>query len=199
LIPYSEVEFEAAVYGEDASDIEKAVCDFVKWRQSFGGQGKTWGFTKDRSRGGKADNVNGWLSSIEMLQETSERLLRVQILCRPAVEVIQYFDNADALIYCDPPYVHSTRSKGATSIYAHEMTDVDHRELARVLRQCKARVALSGYRSGLYSELFWDWRRVEFDMPNHAAGGKEKGRETEVLWMNWRDSGPAIQERSLFE
>src|SRR5260370_30703962 len=39
LVPYSQVEFEAAAaYPPDADDVGKAVCDFIRWRQSFGGK-----------------------------------------------------------------------------------------------------------------------------------------------------------------
>lgn len=64
------------------------------------------------------------------------------------------------------------------------MSDDDHRELARVLRECRSRVVLSGYRCELYDELYGDWNRVEFDMANHAAGSKRKARQTECLWLN---------------
>src|SRR5207253_4211774 len=40
LTPYSQVEFETAkTYSEGMTDLDRAVCDFVRWRQSFGGQG----------------------------------------------------------------------------------------------------------------------------------------------------------------
>jgi DNA adenine methylase len=64
------------------------------------------------------------------------------------------------------------------------MTDDDHRELADVLHACQGQVVLSGYPSPLYDELYAGWRRVEFDIANHAAGGKVKERKRETLWMN---------------
>jgi len=33
--------------------------------------------------------------------------------------------------------------------------------------------------------MFKSWKRIEFDMANHAAGGKSKARKKEVLWLNW--------------
>lgn len=186
LIPYSQVEFERAWdYPEYASAVEMAVCDFVRWRQSFGGRGKSWSYSTGRARGGMAGDVNAWWTAIEMLPEIIERLQRVQIIRQPAVEAIRRFDHDEALIYCDPPYVHQTRSKGGRDVYGVEMTDDDHRDLADVLRQCKSKVVLSGYCSPLYEELYGDWRIVDFDMPNHAAGGKLKARQTERLWMNY--------------
>jgi hypothetical protein len=44
---------------------------------------------------------------------------------------------------------------------------------------------VSGYPSALYQEILADWRAASFDIANHAASGKQKGRETECLWMNF--------------
>ncbi len=186
LVPYSQVEFnDATTYAPNAGDAEKAVYDFIRWRQSFGGQGRSWSCTTTRARGGMAGDVNAWWTAIDGLPQIMERLRRVQILCQPAIQAIRRFDHADALIYCDPPYLHSTRSRGATDVYGIEMSDDDHRELTHVLRDCQSKVVLSGYRSDLYDELYGDWNRVEFDMANHAAGGKRKVRQTECLWLNF--------------
>jgi DNA adenine methylase len=189
LIPYSQIEFrDAKHYSSDATDLEMAVCDFIRWRQSFGGKGQNWSYTTGRARGGMAGDVNAWWTAIDKLPEIIDRLRRVQIICQPAVEAIGRFDHDDALIYCDPPYVHQTRSKGGTEVYGVEMSDDDHRALAKELKACKAKVLLSGYPSSLYDELYKGWRCVKFDMPNHAAGGRHKARETECLWMNYKCS-----------
>src|SRR5215208_7046761 len=61
LIPYSQVEFEQAKRcPQDATDLDRAICDFVRWRQSFGGQGQWWSYTTGRARGGMAGDVNAW-------------------------------------------------------------------------------------------------------------------------------------------
>ena len=65
------------------------------------------------------------------------------------------------------------------------MSEDDHVRLASTLRGCEGRVVLSGYPSALYDELYRGWRVVSFDMPNHAAGARVKGREEECLWLNW--------------
>jgi DNA adenine methylase len=184
FIPYSQVEFAAAAEcPEDASDFEKAVADFVRWRQSFGGKGESWSFTTGRARGGMAGDVNAWWTAIDMLPEIINRLRRVQIICQSAFDAIPRFDHVEGLIYCDPPYVHSSRAN--PSVYHNEMTDDDHRRLAALLHRCKAKIVLSGYPSPLYSEFYSEWRRIEFDIANHAAGGKRKKRETECLWLNF--------------
>ena len=65
------------------------------------------------------------------------------------------------------------------------MTEADQRELLDVLLRCRGRVMLSGYPSRLYDQALARWSRRTFELPNNAAGGERKGRETEVLWMNF--------------
>jgi DNA adenine methylase len=114
-----------------------------------------------------------------------ERLRTVQIVQRPALDVIRTWDGPGTLLYCDPPYLHSTRNEHSRTIYACEMSEEDHRELAAVLNRCRSRIVVSGYPSDLYDELFPGWRVVRFDMPNHAAGGRSKARKQETIWLNW--------------
>lgn len=185
LTPYCEAEFEAAA--EPAIDeIEAARRDYVRWRQSLGGRGDSFSVTLHRVRRGMADVISGYLSSIdEVLPRIIDRLRMVQILCRPALDVIKTWDVPDTLIYCDPPYVHSTRHSQSRDVYGVEMSDDDHRQLAEVLHECRSKVVLSGYRSTLYDELYGAWRVESFDIANHAAGGRKKAHETEVLRMNF--------------
>jgi DNA adenine methylase len=186
LTPYSEVEFERA--SEPAgNEVEQARRDFVRWRMSLGGRGDTFSFTLHRVRRGMADVVSGYLSAVdEQLPTIIERLRRVQIVCRPALEAIRAWDGPDTLIYCDPPYVHETRHEGSRDVYGVEMSEQDHRELAAVLNACQAKVVLSGYPSALYDELYPSWRTITFNIANHAAGGRTKVRKQERLWLNWQ-------------
>ncbi len=185
LTPYSEIEFRESA-GPAHDEIEQARRDFVRWRLSLGGRGDSFSFTLHRVRRRMADVVSGYLSMIdEQLPFIIERLRTVQILARPAVDVIKRWDGPDTLIYCDPPYVHAARHENSRDVYGHEMCQDDHRELAAVLKNCQGKVLLSGYPSGLYDELYSDWRRVEFDIANHAAGGRKKERERECLWMSF--------------
>ena len=82
----------------------------------------------------------------------------------------------------------STRTVTAKwdNIYRHEMTDDDHRSLARTLHAVGGMVILSGYPCDLYDkELFPNWYRVE--RKSLADGASER---TEVLWIN-----PAAENR----
>jgi DNA adenine methylase len=184
-IPLSRDEWEGAhahEYGKDS--VKDAVAFFVDARQSRAANMKGFtSLTRNRTRRGMNGNVSEWLSAVDGLPEVHARLRRVAIENIPGVELIRREDADSTLFYCDPPYLHETRT--ATNAYEFEMTTDEHRLLLQTLRACKGKVMLSGYRSGLYDGLLKSWNRHTFDLPNNAAGGKEKGRETEVVWCNF--------------
>jgi DNA adenine methylase len=137
-----------------------------------------------RLRGGRNDHVNAWWSAIDGLEAVHRRLKDALILCRPALDVIRQFDDPSTFFYLDPPYVPGTRT--ARKAYGEfEMTEAQHRELLDTIRQVSGKVILSGYPSALYDTALAGWTRKSFDLPNNAAAGKRKDRETEVLWCNF--------------
>lgn len=82
------------------------------------------------------------------------------------------------LVYCDPPYLMSTRS--GRRLYEHEMSDVDHRRLLRVLIEVPCMVLISGYWSEMYDRALKTWRKVHFEAM--TRGGHTA---TEWLWFNF--------------
>lgn len=185
LSPYSEEDFREAIEPSD-DEIEQARRDFVRWRLSLGGRGDSFSFTLHRVRRDMADVVSGYLSMIdEQLPCIIERLRTVQLVSRPALDVIRAWDSDQTLVYCDPPYVPSTRHASSRHVYGFEMTEEEHEDLACALNSCSGKVVVSGYPSKLYDKLYAGWRVVAFDIANHAAGGKSKARKQETLWLNW--------------
>lgn len=183
LTPYSELEWELSAQS-DGDDIERARRDFVRWRQSIGGRGEAFSYTLHRVRRSVADVVSGFLSAIdEQLPAIVERLRRVQILRRDAFEVIRTWDSPQTLFYCDPPYYPDSVAR--PDIYRHGMDPQQHKDLLELLCTCQGKVILSGYPNELYDKTLSCWRRLVFDMSNHAAGGRKKKRCTEVVWLNW--------------
>ncbi len=88
--------------------------------------------------------------------------------------------NRSTLIYCDPPYLRTTRSS-KRRMYTHEMWDPEsHRELLRILKRARAMVILSGYWSELYGRQLESWEHHSFDTTTHR--GKVV---TEHLWFNF--------------
>lgn len=81
------------------------------------------------------------------------------------------------LIYCDPPYLHQTRS--STRRYRYDYEERDHVELLTLLKQLPCNVMLSGYPSALYEEWLGGWRSLEVQVMNQA------GVRTEKVWFNF--------------
>jgi len=185
-IPLARVEWESAhACTHPVNDaVADALAFFVDCRQSRSGLMKSFTpVTRRRTRREMNGNVSEWLSAVDGLPDVQARLRRVLIENIPGVELILREDAPGTLFYCDPPYLHETRV--ATAAYAFEMAEADHREMLDALRQCKGKVVLSGYPSELYDRSLRSWNRHTFDLPNNAASGKEKRRETEVLWCNF--------------
>jgi DNA adenine methylase len=187
LTPYSEAEFWNCCEPDpaEADDIELARRDFIRWRMSRDGDGKNLASPTKRSRRGLTNNVAGYLSVIDHeLPKIADRLRRVEILCRPALEVIRQLDGPTTLFYVDPPYPHMSRGKGATNVYAYEMSDDEHRELSAVLHSVEGKVLLSGYACTLYDELFSDWRLVHIPKKRDVGNGP-KADAVECIWLNY--------------
>ena len=118
-----------------------------------------------------------WYRLPERIINIAERLRKVQIENRPALEVIKRFNYDNVFMYIDPPYLLGTR---AGKQYAHEMTDAEHEELLKTLLQSKAKIMVSGYESDMYNEYLSDWNKALFS--SCAEHGKQR---TEVVWMNY--------------
>ena len=135
--------------------------------------------------------VSRWLGGVEALDEIAERLLRVQIENRPAVDVIKLYDSSKTLFYCDPPYLHATR--GDDKAYGFEMNEPEHREFARVVNECRGKVAVSGYDHPVMDEIFKKGRWFKTfgkDKVIHST----KGTRQEVLWTNFNPKSEEISK-----
>ncbi len=188
LTPFSREEFALACkLDPKLPALERARRFYVRARQVRTGLAQTaslgrWANCKNTSRAGMSGVISRWLGAIEDLPLIAERLLRVQIENRPAIDVIRLYDSPDTLFYCDPPYVHDTR--GDAKAYGYEMTNQEHAELARVLNKVRGMVAVSNYQCDLMDELYpppkWH-KSVSGARTNHAT----KGSRIEVLWTNY--------------
>jgi len=187
LTPFSREEFHLAISGSTKGKpkLERARQFYVRARQARTGLAQTatlgrWANCKNTSRAGMSGVVSRWLGGVDGLSEIAERLLRVQIENRPALDLLRLYDAPGTMFYCDPPYLHETR--GDSKAYGFEMNESEHRELAVALRECKGKVAISGYRCTLMDKLYKGWRR--FDAPEKFCHSIKKLRQ-ECLWMNY--------------
>jgi DNA adenine methylase len=188
--PFSEAEFDFTdnLYERtpNPGNVAAAAAFFIRYRQSRQGLGKDFAtLSRNRTRRGMNEQVSSWLSAIEGLPEAHERLKRVVILNRDALDVIRQQDGPNTLFYLDPPYLHETRA--VTNAYEFEMSKKQHEELLEVLSEIQGHFILSGYPSHVYAwvERREGWNRIDIDIDNKASAAKKKQTKTECLWMNF--------------
>lgn len=160
---------------------------FTRYRMSIGGRGQNFANpSKVRQRRGMPDNVSGWLSAIDLIQENSSRLQNVNISAAGLdyTNVIQpYLRESDCLIYLDPPYLPKTRK--SPNVYDKEMTFAQHEQMVKMIEAADAKIILSGYDNELYNSVLSHWSKEVIPIKNHAAGGSKKKMMNEVLWYNY--------------
>ena len=188
LTPFSREEYYRAIHTTNGvSDVERARCFYIKARQTRTGLAQTaslgrWANCKNTSRAGMSGVVSRWLGGVGALDDIAQRLMRVQIENRPAVDVIQLYDSPTTLFYCDPPYLHATR--GDVKAYGFEMDEGQHQEFAEVVNACSGMVAVSGYEHPLMDKLFepgkW-FKTLGARKTIHST----KGTRQEVLWTSY--------------
>ena len=124
----------------------------------------------------------------EMIEALSDRMRKVQVECRDAVDLLQSTADIErAIIYCDPPY----RTAGTQAYRLGDGVDVD--ALTDVLKAQKGKVAVSGY-EGEWEHL--GWRSEKFEtvrVTMHGRQGNSTSPRVEYLWMNY----PPAQQRLL--
>ena len=185
LTPFARAEFEES-YVPAEEPVERARRLVVRSYMGHGADGVTspyrTGFRSNALKRGSTPQRD-WENYPEALGRTIARLREVIVENRDALEVMAKHDSQDTLHYVDPPYVWETRSridrKPDGGNYRHELTDAQHVELLKSLRDLRGMVVLSGYATEMYDGMLADWRRIEREA--HADGGRDR---TEVLWIN---------------
>jgi len=187
LTPHSRAEHQAAYDLADLDELERARRVWVLLSQGRGGSMRRTGWRFYRDPKAITYSFPEYLAAYaNRVPPAAERLAGVSLECRNALELVaDYGQHPGVLLYCDPPYLGSTRS----AHYRHEMTrDDQHRQLAAALTACKSAVVLSGYHSPLYEDLYDGWHRAELKAwtGNGLRNGATKtdGDRTEVLWSN---------------
>lgn len=184
LTPHSRAELDAANEPAD-TDLETARRVWVRLTQSRSATLRKTGWRHYIDPAGCSTSMPGYLDGYrDRLAPAAERLMRVSLECRPALEIIAaYGSRPGVLLYVDPPYLGTARGWG-NSQYQHEMqTGEQHRELAEALWECASTVVLSGYDSPLYEELYDGWHR-EQACASTGNGSEGTRARTEILWSN---------------
>lgn len=75
---------------------------------------------------------------------------------------------SDDFIFCDPPYMLSTRTSGR-SYYKHEFTDEMHIDFLETMRMLKCRILITHPKCAMYDEMLNSWNCIEFSYQTRAG------------------------------
>lgn len=183
LTPYSEKLLKE--YTNDLKSeldiVDRAYKYFYCNRVSYNGLG---GFSSSSVvRRNMSKSVSDFLSAIDGLYETHNRLSGVIVHNTDAIKLIEKWDKENTFIYSDSPYANETRSAGR---YKHDMTDDDQDKYLNTLLNIKyAKVLVSGYNCDRYSVLEnKGWKRVDMEIKTQNNNRKGKSK-IESLWFNY--------------
>ncbi len=114
---------------------------------------------------------------LKIIEETHQRLARVQVESAPYQEVLGRYDRTTTLFYLDPPYWRRT-------LYRFNLKDDDFREMAERLAQLKGRFVLSLDDRPEVRDIFraFEIRRIEI---HYTAQRRSGARFGELLITNF--------------
>lgn len=105
------------------------------------------------------------------------------------------------LVYCDPPYIISTR-RCRSVMYRHDFTDQDHIAFLAMVRALPCRVMISHLPCTPYAGALSEWHTFTF------TNGTRQGAQLEQVWCNFEPTaerhdpayiGQDFRERERFK
>jgi DNA adenine methylase len=124
---------------------------------------------------------NAWKVSADSADPGDVRSPNFEFIHGNALEFLRSYPwTGRELVYCDPPYLLSSRADQQKERYRFEMTtEAEHLELLSLLKTIPARVLISGYSSALYAGELKKWNVAAFRAATRGAPAAE------WVWYNF--------------
>ena len=168
---YNRQEFDELVNMHPNTDLQKASRFYVTQCSSFGGEGKNWGRSANRHPGFDYNKAN------KNIDKLSDRLRSVYIENKDFEDIINTYQNEEAFVYCDPPYLNGKSGK----YKAFEKEDMIR--LRDCLEKSKAKWLLSCDGSEDCKEIFKHNSTKEIDII-YGLANKSGKKSKELLVMS---------------
>ncbi|MBR4295737.1 MAG: DNA adenine methylase [Clostridia bacterium] len=176
LTPFARDEFQYC-YDPVSDPVEQARRTLVRYHQSFGTSNSSKNSWRNVQTYGGPRCATMWNNLPDIILSCCDRIKNAQIEHTDALTLIQRYNDPNTLIYCDPPYLQDLRKR---NMYAHEMSDQNHIELLRALKDSRSMIVLSGYDNNLYNSELREWRTAE-----KLTTAQMGVHRTEKIWMNF--------------
>lgn len=188
--PYARREFERAYWPPGGDPVHIAWSLLVRTWFSHGVAAYRKSGYRTNEIGGADPAANSWRGVVDHLEAYRDRMIRVNLECRDALDVIQGHDSSDTLFYLDPPYM------GYSADYTEgDMNTEDgHARLLEALCGIDGMAMISGYHSELYESKLSSWACFERKNTSYHAA-----QSIEVLWLNPAAEARRFKQLRLFE
>lgn len=150
------------------TDIQRAARFFYLQKNSYAGLvvHRKFGYSVETHARMNPDKLP------ELIQNTHERLARVQIECLPYQDVLQRYDRPTTLFYLDPPYF-------GRKLYRYNFSESDFEELAQRLTKVRGKFVLSLNDLPEVRKLFSQFKFREIHL--HYTAQREAGKRFQEL------------------
>lgn len=134
--------------------------------------------------------ISGYINALARMGFIHKRIKNIKFLCQDAFDTIKQFDNKDAFIYCDPPYIGTREDAPYSNLELQNQSQ--HEKLLSVLLKSQAKIMISSYPNELYESVLGNagWKKFSIKVPNNIIRSmgnifQKNKYKTEVLWMNY--------------
>jgi DNA adenine methylase len=166
----------------DLTDIQRAARFLYLQKTAYGGLVRKRAYHLHVT---KAPNLNP-LRLPALIRATADRLARVQIEALPYEQVLDRFDTADTLFYCDPPYL-------GREPYRFNFSDEDFVRLADQLSRLKGTFLLTINDCEQTRQIFQRFNMRPISFAYTAA--RNVPRVQELLFSNY--DWPSVETASI--
>lgn len=102
------------------------------------------------------------------------------------LQLLQFLQsNYNSFIFCDPPYLHSTRNLSRT--YAHELTESDHLQFLKYILTVVSKVMIIHPRCELYDDALQSWQLYDVKLRY------QNKTSNEGIWTNYIPANTELQ------
>lgn len=180
LTPWHEVEYQRCLQKSQDPLEDARRFFFACWASVKGGPVPGSGDFRLQKKQTRRSAAVRDIANLDHLYVISQRLKNVQFYSRDALIVIRKVRGSKMLVYFDPPYLSSTRTRKRNG-YSVEPGEQWHRSAAELLRAHDGPVIVAGYASEVYAQEYeaYGWKRVEREQATNSGG-----RRVECLWLS---------------
>ena len=130
-------------------------------------------------------NPEGWsIVETDILEKAADRLHGVKLTCHDFEKCLAA-KGKNVWIYCDSPYWKDTEHDKGSKLYEHGFTAADHARLAKAVRKCPHKVAVSYHDDPRVRQVYEGLRIIDNAWTYSGTRQVEKSEGRELLILNY--------------